>query len=40
MTTLYEKLGGEKTIQAMVDGMYDKIFSDPELSEFHRKTNR
>jgi hemoglobin len=40
MTTLYEKLGGEGAIQAVVDGMYAKIFSDPELTDFFRKTDK
>ena len=37
--TLYERLGGEGAIQAVVDGMYAKIFPDPELSDFFRKTD-
>ncbi len=38
--TLYERLGGEAAIQAVVDGMYAKIFYDPELSDFFRKTDK
>ena len=37
--TLYERLGGAEAIQAVVDGMYSKIFTDPDLSDFFRKTN-
>jgi hemoglobin len=40
MTTLYEKLGGQGAIQAVVDGMYVKIFSDPDLTDFFRKTDK
>jgi hemoglobin len=40
MTTLYERLGGADAIQAVVDGMYLKIFNDPELSDFFKKTNK
>jgi hemoglobin len=38
--TLYERLGGAPAIQAVVDGMYMKIFNDPELSDFFRKTDK
>jgi truncated hemoglobin YjbI len=38
--TLYERLGGEPAIQAVVDGMYSKIFVDPELEDFFRKTDK
>ena len=37
--TLYERLGGEPAIQAVVDGMYVKILADPDLTDFFRKTN-
>ena len=40
MASLYERLGGEVAINAVVDGMYVKIFSDPELEDFFRKTNK
>lgn len=39
-TTLYEDLGGEAAIRAVVEGMYKKIFADPDLTEFFRKTNK
>jgi hemoglobin len=38
--TLFERLGGEPAITAVVDGMYVKIFSDPDLEDFFRKTNK
>lgn len=40
MTTLYEKLGGKDAIAAVVDGMYVKIFSDPDLVDFFKKTDK
>lgn len=40
MATLYERLGGEPAIQAVVDGMYLKIFYDPELEDFFKKTDK
>jgi hemoglobin len=40
MASLYERLGGEPAITAVVDGMYAKIFTDPELTDFFRKTNK
>jgi hemoglobin len=38
--TLYERLGGKDAINAVVDGMYVKIFTDPDLEDFFRKTNK
>ncbi len=38
--SLYERLGGEPAIQAVVDGMYAKIFNDPDLEDFFKKTNK
>ena len=37
--SLYERLGGPTAIAAVVDGMYVKIFNDPELSDFFKKTD-
>ena len=37
---LYERLGGASAIAAVVDGMYVKIFNDPELSDFFKKTDK
>ena len=38
--SLYERLGGSKAIQAVVDKMYEKIFVDEELTDFFRKTDK
>ena len=38
--TLYERLGGAAAIIAVVEGMYAKIFSDEELSDFFKKTDK
>jgi hemoglobin len=40
MTTLYERLGGADAIHAVVEGMYSGIFTDPDLEDFFRKTNK
>ena len=34
------RIGGEPAISALVDGMYEKIFNDPELSDFFKKTDK
>ena len=38
--SLYDRLGGKVAIDAVVDGMYTKIFPDPDLSDFFRKTDK
>ena len=38
--TLYERLGGAGAIEAVVEGMYAKIFTDPELTDFFLKTDK
>ena len=38
--TLYERLGGADAISAVATGMYEKIFVDPELIDFFRKTDK
>jgi truncated hemoglobin YjbI len=38
--SLYQRLGGASAINALVDGMYKKIFADPDLVDFFRKTNK
>ena len=38
--TLFERLGGKPAIDAVVDLMYQKIFPDPELEDFFRKTDK
>ncbi|CDW78927.1 globin [Stylonychia lemnae] len=40
MTTLYERLGGADAINAVVEGMYQKIFTDEDLIDFFRKTDK
>ena len=40
MATLYERLGGAPAIDAVVEGMYKKIFPDPDLEDFFRKTDK
>jgi truncated hemoglobin YjbI len=37
---LYERIGGEAAINALVEGMYQKIFTDPDLEDFFKKTNK
>jgi len=32
--TLYEKLGGEKTVDAAVDIFYQKVLADPHINQF------
>ena len=39
-TTLFEKIGGYEGVQLVVKGMYEKIFNDPEVSQFFRKTDK
>ena len=39
-TTLFEKLGGYQSIVMLVEGMYAKIFNDPEIATFFRKTDK
>mmetsp|Transcript_16510 Transcript_16510/g.11855 ORF Transcript_16510/g.11855 Transcript_16510/m.11855 type:complete len:103 (+) Transcript_16510:46-354(+) len=38
--SLYERLGGEDAINAVVDGMYKGIFTDPDLVDFFEKTDK
>lgn len=40
MSTLYDRLGGKDAINAVVEGMYEKIFTDPELTDFFKKTDK
>jgi truncated hemoglobin YjbI len=37
---LFDRIGGSAAINALVDGMYLKIFNDPDLSDFFRKTDK
>jgi truncated hemoglobin YjbI len=38
--SLYERLGGAQVIDLVVEGMYAKIFVDPDLADFFRKTDK
>ena len=38
--TLYERLGGADAINGVVDHMYAGIFTDPDLVDFFRKTDK
>jgi hypothetical protein len=37
--SLFERLGGETAMSAVVENMNEKIFTDPELTDFFRKTD-
>ena len=39
MTTLYEKLGGEAAINAVVDRFYDNMAADPIVKHFYENIN-
>ncbi|MFN0066708.1 MAG: group I truncated hemoglobin [Limisphaerales bacterium] len=36
-TSLYDRIGGETTIRALVDAFYERILNDPELAPFFRQ---
>ena len=38
--SLYERLGGEAAIDAVVKGMYEKIFTDERLTDIFEKTDQ
>ena len=38
--SLFDRLGGKPAIDAVVDGMYKKIFTDERLAPFFLKTNQ
>jgi hemoglobin len=40
MDTLFDRLGGEEAIFAITDLMYEKIFYDPDLEDFFKKTSK
>jgi truncated hemoglobin YjbI len=37
---LFERLGGASAINLVVEGMYAKIFADPDLSDFFKKSDK
>ena len=38
--SLYDQLGGADVVQALVDEMYHGIFTDDELGDFFRHTDK
>ena len=38
--SLYTRLGGADAINAVVNGMYAKIFTDEDLMDFFKKTDK
>ena len=38
--TLFERLGGQPAIDALVDGMYGRIFQDPQLDHYFVDTDK
>ncbi len=39
-SSLYERLGGMESMTKIVEGMYQKIFNDPDAADFFRKTDK
>ena len=37
--SIYERIGGEATIDKLIDGFYDRVLSDPELKPFFEHTS-
>ncbi|MBL0387586.1 group 1 truncated hemoglobin [Tumebacillus sp. ITR2] len=37
--SLYEKLGGQESISAVVDNFYDRVLADPTINEFFKHTD-
>ena len=38
--TLFERLGGQPAIDTLVDGMYGRIFRDPQLDHYFANTDK
>jgi len=38
--SLYERIGGEKTLDGVVAAFYDRVFADPELAPFFAGVSR
>lgn len=38
-STLYDRLGGQETIDAVVDEFYDRVLADPELEPYFQGTD-
>ena len=39
MTSIYEEIGGQDALIAVVDDFYDRVLADPELTKFFTGTN-
>jgi len=39
MSTLYDRLGGSNTMDAIVETYFEKVMADPTLKHFFSKTN-
>ncbi|TVT20985.1 group 1 truncated hemoglobin [Amycolatopsis acidiphila] len=39
MTSIYEQIGGQEALIAVVDDFYDRVLADPELAVFFKGTN-
>ncbi len=37
--TLFERIGGQETIAALIDQFYDRVVADPELKPFFKHTS-
>ena len=38
--TIYDSIGGEPTVTAIVDGIYDKILAESALTDFYTKVDK
>ncbi len=38
--SLYERLGGHEVLTKIVEGMYYRIFNNPDSADFFRKTDK
>ncbi|CDW76451.1 hemoglobin [Stylonychia lemnae] len=40
VSSLFERLGGQEGVTNIVEGMYAKIFNDPDVADFFRKSDK
>ena len=40
VSSLFERLGGIEGVTKIVEGMYSKIFNDPDVADFFRKSDK
>ena len=40
MQTLYEKIGGQTTVKSLINGFYQKVFTDPMIGPFFVHTSQ